>query len=123
MLRIKHNAPKYIFVDLENVHSLNVDKIKKENAKIFMLVGSFQNRIPFELVKRTQELGTDLSWIKIASEGRNNLDFHLCYLLGEFNKITPQDVIFYVLSKDKGYDGVIKYVNQNGRKCRRIEKI
>lgn len=122
MIRVKECKPKYLFVDLENIHQINVDKIKEDNVKIFMLVGSFQNRIPFELVKRTQELGTNLTWIKIASEGRNNLDFHLCYLLGEFNKTTHKDTIFYVLSKDKGYDGVIKYVNLHGRKCYRIEK-
>lgn len=123
MIRIKVSKPKYLFVDYENVHQLNVDKIKNDNVKVFMLVGSFQNRIPFEMVKKTQYLGSDLTWIKIASEGKNNLDFHLCYLLGEYNNTTDKEVSFYVLSKDKGYDGVIKFINSNGRKCFRIEKI
>lgn len=123
MLRIKHNKQKYLFVDLENIHNLNVDKLKHDNVKIYMLVGSLQNRLPFDLVNKMQQFGSNVSWIKILSEGKNNLDFHLCYLLGEYNKITDTDIPFFVLSKDKGYDGVIKYINYQGRKCKRIEKI
>lgn len=123
MIIVKEHKPKYLFVDLENVHNVNVDKIKNDNVKVFMLVGKLQNALPFKLIERTQELGSNLTWVKIASDGRNNLDFHLCYLMGEYNKIVDVDIPFYVLSKDKGFDGVIRFINQNGRKCFRVEKI
>jgi hypothetical protein len=122
--KLKNTDKKYyVFIDYENVHNFNLDKIQMENVHVFILVGNYQTRLPYELVSQTQKFGSRLNWIKITGDGKNNLDFHLCYLLGQYNLMADKNVDFYVVSKDKGFDCVVKFINHNGRSCFRIENI
>lgn len=113
---------EYIFVDFENVQSFDLNSLEP-TAKIYIFVGRQQTKIPFGLVTAAQKRGGAIEWIQISGQGRNALDFHIAYYLGELNQTTPKDVRFTVLSKDTGYEPLIEHLSEFGRKCRRINSL
>ncbi|HDR1198533.1 TPA: hypothetical protein QB267_000748, partial [Pasteurella multocida] len=48
-----------------------------------------------------------------------NLDFHLAYFLGKFDQEVDKNIHFDVISKDKGYQGICDYIQnqKNARNC------
>ena len=113
---------EFIFVDFENVQSFDLTSLD-DRTKIYIFVGRQQRKIPFELVSSAQRRGGAVEWIQISGQGRNALDFHIAYYLGELNQTTPKDVHFTVLSKDTGYDPLIQHLAAFGRQCRRINSL
>ncbi|MEH0156120.1 PIN domain-containing protein [Limibacter armeniacum] len=110
---------KYIFIDFENVQSLPTKLINTELEEVVLLLGGHQNKIPLELVQKLQPLGDKVKWIQINTAGRNNLDFHLSFLLGQYHHRADKTAAFIIISKDKGFDGLITYIQQMGRTCYR----
>ncbi len=64
-----------------------------------------------------------LKLIKIEGTGRNNLDFHLIYHLGKCQVTAGELVEFVIFSKDAGWDHLIKFIQKEGRVCRRIAEV
>ena len=114
---------KIVFVDFENVQRINLDHLKSDDTLILLFVGRHQNKIPFELVQNAQNFGDNLRWIKIEGVGKNNLDFHIAYEMGIYDQNIERNVHFIILSKDTGYDSLIRYIKKNGRGCRRINSV
>lgn len=56
-----------------------------------------------------QRLGTEATYVKIAGNGRNALDFHIAYYIGELSAKEP-DAHFHVISRDTGFDLLIKHL-------------
>ncbi len=111
---------RIILVDFENIQKLEFEHIDTTNTELLIFVGRSQNKIPFQLVEKAQLFGNKLKWIKIAGDGKNNLDFHLAFELGRLCETIEKDVELIVLSKDSGYDSLIKYINESGIKTGRI---
>jgi hypothetical protein len=110
-----------LLVDFENVRFISIGSLPTD-WYVLVFVGKSQHSIPFELTRDAQQLGERLEWIKIEGDGRNNLDFHLAFHLGRLSDVSPQ-VEFLVLSKDKGFDPLIRHVVGRGLKCERIERV
>ena len=49
------------------------------------------------------EPGENGQYVKISGNGKNALDFHLAYYVGELATNDPE-VYFHVISKDTGFD-------------------
>ncbi len=113
---------RYLFIDFENVQSFDLDAIDK-SVKVFVFVGSQQKKIPMEVVDKAQARGESLKWIQISGHGRNALDFHIAFYLGEMNQTAPKNVSFTLLSRDTGYDPLVEYVNKRGRRCQRVNSL
>jgi len=102
----------YILIDLENVQPKNLNMLLSHAVKIFVFVGENQTKIPFDLVSNMQCLGENARYIKISGNGNNALDFHLAYYLG--NLVTEdRESYYHVISKDTGFDPLIKHLRQN----------
>jgi hypothetical protein len=118
------NIPEtWFFIDFENLPSVLKDPTHSDSFRIFVFVGSHQTKISFDIVQAAHQFGNRLEWVKIEGAGKNNLDFHLAYHLGKYNENAAKDVRFVILSKDTGFDALIKFVNSTGRVCRRLEKL
>ena len=113
---------EFLLVDLENIHVLNLTNLKND-IKVFIFVGIHQKKIPFDLVTSAQQLGESLKWVRITGQGKNALDFHIAFYLGELNQSTEKSVKFTVLSKDAGYDPLVNHLIQLGRRCKRINSL
>jgi hypothetical protein len=108
-----------ILVDLENVKTMDFNKIPSD-AFIFIFTGESQNKIDFNMVVQAQKMGERVSWIKIKGNGKNAADFHIAFILGKYSTENPQ-ARYFILSKDKGFDPLIKYLFDNKIDCKRIE--
>ncbi len=108
-------ATNYILIDFENVHPKNLELVTKHPFKVFVFVGASQTKVPFDLADSMQLLGNDAKYIKIAGNGQNALDFHIAYYIGELAGKDP-DAHFHIISKDKGFDPLIKHLK--GRKIK-----
>lgn len=108
-------ATNYILIDFENVHPKNLELVTKHPFKVFVFVGASQTKVPFDLADSMQLLGNSAKYIKIAGNGQNALDFHIAYYIGELAGKDP-DAHFHIISKDKGFDPLIKHLK--GRKIK-----
>lgn len=100
----------YVLIDFENVQPKNLELLAEHPLKVYVFVGENQAKIPFDLADSMQLLGKDARYIKIAGTGQNALDFHIAYYVGLLAAKEP-DASFYIISKDKGFDPLIRHLN------------
>ena len=111
----------YILIDFENVQPKNLEVLANHPFKVFVFVGANQTKVSFDLATSMQQLGNSAEYIKIAGNGPNALDFHIAYYIGE---IAAKDdkANFYIISKDTGFDPLIKHLKTKKIKVQR-EKV
>lgn len=110
-------------VDYENQKNISLAAVDPQTMEIWFFVGKTQNKLPFELVVSTQHFGDSVKWIKIEGDGKNNLDFHIAFELGVLSTHKESVGEVLLMSKDKGFDPIIEYINRVGLKVRRIVNI
>jgi len=105
----------YVLIDFENVHPSNLEALKRHPFKVLVFVGANQTKVPFELASAMQALGNCGQYVKIAGTGKNALDFHIAYYIGELAAKEPE-AFFHIISRDSGFDPLIKHLK--GKKIR-----
>jgi hypothetical protein len=113
---------KVLYIDYENVQSVNLSRIDQRECKIWLFTGVSQSKIPTDLAKSIHSLADRLEWVTIDGNGRNALDFHIAFYLGVHTTQSPKDE-YFLLSKDKGFDPLISHVSKKGIRCKRIASI
>lgn len=108
-----------LLVDFENVHTFDPSQLGT-HFKTIVFMGEHQKNLPADLVARTQKLGGRLEWLRIEGNGHNALDFHIACHLGHVLATEPS-LHCTVLSKDKGFDPLLRYLKNNGLECQRVE--
>ena len=73
----------YILIDYENVQPKSLAVLKGHDFKVIVFVGANQTKIPIDLAKAMQALGSSGEYIIISGNGPNALDFHIAYYIGE----------------------------------------
>lgn len=114
-------SQKLLLVDYENVQRVDF-RLLKDGFDVIVFVGSSQKSIPVEVVSGAQALGTRVEWQRVDGNGSNALDFYIACQLGRTMERTP-GVKCIVLSKDKGFDPLLRHLNKNGLKCSRINSL
>lgn len=99
----------YVLIDFENVQPRNLEILASHPFKVLVFVGASQAKIPFELAAAMQQLGDDAQYVKIGGNGKNALDFHLAFYVGELAAKDPE-AYFHIISKDTGFDPLIKHL-------------
>jgi len=102
----------YIFIDLENVQPKNLNILLDHPFKIFVFVGENQEKIPFDLAETMQSFGEDAKYIKISGNGKNALDFHVAFYLGNLST-KDSEGFYHIISKDTGFDPLVKHLRKN----------
>lgn len=110
-----------LLVDFENVPQVDLAQLKGDTSVIIFL-GANQKSIPTEIVTSAQGLGNRIEWRQIEGNGSNALDFHIACHLGRILEKSPH-LHCIILSKDKGFDPLLRYLNKNGLKCKRINSL
>lgn len=110
---------KWIFVDHENVGHLEKFDIASIE-KLYVFVGATHKALKIGFIGLNHGLSIEV--IKIKEIGNNNLDFHLAFYLGKLDVTEDPEIEFIILSKDKGFDHLIQFINERGRNCRRVTK-
>ena len=93
-----------------------------DHFKVLVFVGATQAKLPYDLVAAMQRLGDRAEYIKIAGTGPNALDFHIAFYIGQLSAKDPT-AYFHVVSKDKGFDPLIKHLKSRKMFSARSSKI
>jgi len=112
---------KLLLVDFENVQQVDLARLD-DSFQIIIFVGAAQKSIPIELVTNAQKLGSRIEWQRVDANGSNALDFFIACHLGRVLEKSPQRQCI-VLSKDKGFDPLLRHLNKNGLKCKRLNSL
>ena len=112
----------YVLIDFENVKPTNLEILKQHPFKVLVFVGINQAKVPFDLAQAMQALGTSAQYIKIAGSGKNALDFHVAYYIGELAAKEP-GAGFHVVSRDKGFEPLIKHLKGKNIKVDRVSDL
>lgn len=112
----------YVLIDLENVQPKNLNILLGHPFKIFVFVGENQTKLPFDLASTMQSFGQEAQYIKIQGNGKNALDFHIAYYLGEL-KIKDPEGYFHIISKDTGFDPLVKHLRKKKNRIHRYNDL
>ncbi len=110
-----------LLVDFENIQPVDIATLNRDCA-VIIFMGARQDRIRNQLGNSIQTRGTLVTFIKVDGVGKNALDFHIACHLGRILEKSPH-VHCTVISKDTGYDPLLRYLNKEGLKCRRISNV
>jgi len=115
-------SPSLLFVDYENVGKALDPNVVPDHVKVLVFFGGLQKSVPIDFMRAVHRMGQRFVPIDIEGQGKNALDFHLTYYLGEYlaGNATANCV---VLSKDKGFDILIRHLRGRGFNVRRVESI
>lgn len=103
----------FVLVDFENVQPNDLGLLKDGPFKVKVFLGPNQSKIPVSLATALQSFGSNAEYIVLESAGSNALDFHIAYYIGVLSSEDPT-AFFHIISKDTGFDPLIKHLN--GRK-------
>jgi len=112
---------KLLLVDFENVQQVDLARLD-DSFQIIIFVGAAQKSIPIELVTNAQKLGSRIEWQRVDANGSNALDFFIACQLGRVLERSPQ-LQCIVLSKDKGFDPLLRHLNKTGLQCTRLNSL
>jgi hypothetical protein len=115
---MKNTPTNYVLIDLENVQPTHLELLSKHPFKVFVFVGASQTKIPTALAVTLQALGKNGTYIQISGNGKNALDFHIAAYLGELAS-QDSDGIFHIISKDTGFDPLIKHMRDRNIRIQR----
>lgn len=99
----------YVLIDFENVQPKNLEVLSNHPFKVFVFVGASQAKLSYDLAAAMQQLGENAKYVKIGGNGKNALDFHLAFYVGELSTKEP-NAYFHIISKDTGFDPLIKHL-------------
>jgi hypothetical protein len=102
-------AINHVFVDFENVHEIALAIIGSKGVHFTLLLGSTQTRLEASLVEKLLEHAASVQLVRLASSGRDALDFTLAYYMGRAVAADPTGA-FHIVSKDTGYDPLIEHL-------------
>lgn len=105
-LRVRTNV---VLIDLENVKPSSLERLSDDFYRVIIFVGAQQSKLPFEMVSAVHRLGDRAEYVQISGTGRNALDFHIAFYIGQIAAQDPT-AFFHIISKDTGYDPLIKHL-------------
>jgi hypothetical protein len=108
----------YVLIDYENVQPKDLGLLHGHPFKVIVFLGANQGRIPVNFFKAFHAMGGNADYVEITGSGRNALDFHIAYYLGDL-AAKDKEGYFHVISKDTGFDPLIKHLTQRGISIRR----
>ena len=108
----------FVLIDSENVKPEYIEKLKHEHFRVVVFVGANLKQLNFSVVNAVHSLGSNGSYVQISSHGPSALDFHIAYYIGKLSAAYP-DAYFHIISKDKGFDPLIKHLMDQKILCSR----
>ena len=99
----------YVLIDFESVQVKSLELLMAEHFRVFVFLGPTNTKLPRDVVTGVQKLGNRARYVELEAPGPNALDFHIAFYMGELAKEDPKG-FFHVISKDTGFDPLIKHL-------------
>lgn len=112
----------YILIDYENVQPQPLATLDREGVHVRVFLGASQSKLSTELACALQRMGGRAAYVQASGNGRNALDFHIACHLGELLVKEP-GARFYIVSKDTGFDPLVKHLAGRGVDVCRISTL
>ncbi|MFC5576861.1 PIN domain-containing protein [Lysobacter niabensis] len=112
----------FFLIDFENVQPKALDRLTPGAARIKVFLGQHQSKLMLELVQALQPFGADAEYIQIQGSGPDAVDFHIAFYIGRLSLAHP-GATFNIISKDKGFDPLVKHLAALGIGCKRLAEI
>ncbi|MFC5695914.1 PIN domain-containing protein [Pseudomonas sp. GCM10022186] len=112
----------YVLIDYESVQVKSLELLQQPQFKIRVFLGPNNTKLPTELAVAIQRFGDRAGYIQLDTPGQNALDFHVAYYLGRLAVEEP-DAFFHIISRDKGFDPLIKHLKGKSIFAARSETI
>jgi hypothetical protein len=110
-----------VFIDLENLQYIDKNFVDP-NTKIIVMAGMNQNNTSIKFIKEYIDNVSSIKIIKVKAQGNNALDFFIPFYLGKYlGQEKNKDKHYIIISKDSGYDALIKHLKENKIKIERKE--
>lgn len=115
-------AKPYFLIDFENVQPKALHQLQPGTSRIKVFLGQQQTRLMLELVQALQPFGSDAEYIAIQGSGPDAVDFHIAFYIGRL-AAAELDAEFNIISRDRGFDPLVRHLNGLGIVCRRLPEI
>jgi len=112
----------YVLIDYENVQVKSLELLRAEQFRIYVFLGPSNMKLHKDLVLAMHEFGDRAEYVELEVSGKNALDFHLAYFLGTLSTADPAGC-FHLISKDTGFDPLVKYLKSKKVQASRSESI
>lgn len=113
---------RYILIDYENLQPTDLEFLQEDTDRIIVFLGPHQSRISVAFATALQVFGKQAEYVILEQSGRNALDFHIAYYLGALTSRDPAG-LFYVVSRDTGFDPLIRHVSRRALNAQRVTSI
>lgn len=115
-------AKPYFLIDFENVQPKALDRLQPGAARVKVFLGQHQTKLMLDLVQALQPFGRDAEYIPITGSGPDAVDFHIAFYIGRLAAVEPA-AAFNIISRDKGFDPLVRHLNGLGIACQRLPEI
>jgi len=112
----------FVLIDFESVQPESLEALGRNQFRVIVFIGASQTKIPFEIASALQQMGNSAEYIKISGNGKNALDFHIAFAIGQLSVKDPT-AYFHIISKDGGFDPLIQHLKSKKIPTARWSKI
>lgn len=112
----------YVLIDFESVQPADVTELAKDHFNLIVFVGHHQTKLPLDLATAVQKLGSRAQYVRISGDGKNALDFHIAFYIGQIAAKDPS-AFFHVISKDKGFQPLVEHLKTLNIYCARSDSV
>lgn len=102
----------YVFVDFENVPTVDLALIAGQSVHVTLLIGEKQKKLELTLVHQIHRNAAQVTLVEVGASGRNALDMVLACHLGQAVVMTP-GAAFHIISKDKDFNPLVAHLRAN----------
>lgn len=99
----------FVLIDYENVQPNAIGLLNQDHFKIIIFVGANQSKVTFEIASALQYMGDRVEYVKITGNGKNALDFHIAFYIGQIAAKEPE-AYYHIISNDSGFDPLIQHL-------------
>jgi hypothetical protein len=99
----------HVFVDFENIPSVDLTPIEDLPVLVTLLIGGVQNKLDTGFVEQIHAQAAKVRIVKLAASGRNALDLTLAYYLGRA-VAEHEKAELHIVSRDKDFEPLIAHL-------------
>ncbi len=112
----------HVLVDFENVRIESLALLAPKQFHVHLFLGPTNTKIPTALAVGMHSLGDRARYVQLDSSAKDALDIQIAFYAGELATAKP-DAFLHVISKDKGFDPLVRHLKERKIFAARSESI
>jgi hypothetical protein len=120
----------HILVDFENVQpsAADIGLVRGDALRLAIFRGPGQMKYAADVAEAWQPLGANVTFVRCAKAGRNAVDMHIAFYLGELvaaaeHADAANGARFVIVSRDTDFDPLLLHIRGQGYEATRVASI